>query len=353
MSRSPTEALLLTASGVRNAQGQAWPDFAAWCAAHPGARVALRVGAERMHSLLVPSDLPLADEAALLGYVRLQFTHYFGPAAQAWPLAAWARGACALAEGSVAELQAAAAAHRVKLVSLRPSWTLAPARDGRFTVRDDQLLTQLRREGGRLVELQQRHADDSGEGESEAVTAQALLAEPGGQPGPDFIPQPSRTRPLVWAWAAAAGAACALVAVQAQGQHEEGQRLAEQAAMLDRLARQAQPAPAAKAPNPATRARAWAAAQQLNTDWPTRWAELERALPPGLQLSGLDLDAKALRLEGQAAEAGAVTQLVDRLALQAAPGEEVVLTRLQRPDAAADAGQLRFELMRRPAGGLR
>ena len=39
--------------------------------------------------LLIVSN-PLADEAALLGYVRLQFTHYFGPAAQAWPLAAWA-----------------------------------------------------------------------------------------------------------------------------------------------------------------------------------------------------------------------------------------------------------------------
>ncbi len=76
----------------------------------------------------------------------------------------------------------------------------------------------------------------------------------------------------------------------------------------------------------------------------------ERALPPGVQLSTLDLDRQALRLEGQAAEAEAVTRLVDRLALQAAPGEEVVLTRLQRPDGAAEG--LRFELVRR-AGGPR
>ncbi|WP_457356096.1 PilN domain-containing protein [Roseateles sp. P5_D6] len=344
MSRWRTERRLLAA------------DFADWCAAHPGARVELFVGAERMHSLLVPEDLPLADEAALLGYARLQFTHYFGPAAQHWPLAAWPRGACALADGSLAELQATAAAHRVRIVSLRPSWTLAPAQDGGTAVIDEGLLTWLRGEDGCLVELQQRHVDDELLKElagAHIAHARDLLAGPGGQPGPDFIAQPSRARPLLWAWAATAAAACALVAVQAQGQREEAQRLAEQSAVLDRLAR---PAPAAKPapPNPAARGRAWAAARQLDTDWPARWTELERALPPGLQLAALDLDAKTLRLEGQSPAAEAVTQLVDRLAMQAAPGEEVVLTRLQRPDAPtatpADAGPLRFELVRRSGG---
>lgn len=348
------ERLLLTADGLRDAQGQAWPDFAAWCAAHAGARVALLAGPDRMHSLLVPEDLPLADDAALLGYARLQFTHYFGPAAKAWPLAAWPRGACALAEGDPVELQATAAAHRVRLVSLRPSWTLAPAQDGETAVIDGGMLTWLRRRDGHLVELQQRHVDDEllqELGAARVVHARDLLAGPGGASGPDFIAQPSRMRPLVWAWAAAAAAACALVAAQAQGQREEGWRLAEQAAVLDRMAR---PAPVrAATPNPAARGRTWAAARQLDTDWTARWTELEGALPPGLQLAALDLDDKTLRLEGQAAAADAVTQLVDRLAMQAAPGEEVVLTRLQRPDAPGDSALLRFELVRRVAGGPR
>lgn len=355
MSRSRTERLLLAADGAAvDAQGKTWPDFAAWCAAHAGARVELLAGPQHMHSLLVPEDLPLADEPALLAYARLQFTHYFGPAAQGWPLAAWAGGACALADLDLAALKATAAAQRVGITSLRPSWTLLPPSDGDWAVVDGDLLTWLRRRDGRLVELQQRHADQALLQELKSTRieqAHALLTAPHGQPGPDFIAQPTRMRPLLWAWAATAAAACVLVAVQAQGQRDEAQRLAEQAAVLDRLAR---PAAVTRtpAPNPAARSRAVAAARQLDTDWAARWTALERALPPDLQLTALDLDSKTLRLEGQASAADAVTQLVDRLALQSAPGEEVVLTRLQRPDAAADAGQLRFELIRR-TGALR
>lgn len=347
MSRSRTERLLLTVDGLLDAQGQAWPDFAAWCAAHAGARVELLAGPDRMHSLLVPDDLPLADEAALLGYARLQFTHYFGPAAQHWPLAAWERGACALTD-DLAALRAAAAAQRVRITSLRPSWALAAATDGDAAILDGGMLTWLRRQDGRLVELQQRHADAELLQELKAariVHAKDLLGEPRGNGGPDFIAQPSRSRPLMWAWAAAAAAACALVAVQAEGQHEEARRLQEQAAVLDRLDRPAITA-RTKPPNPAARQRAWAVARQLGTDWAALFTDVERALPPGLQLAALDLDRQALRLEGQAGDPDAVTRLVDRLAMSAAPGDEVVLTRLQRPEAAGDAG-LRFELVRR------
>lgn len=355
--RRAAERLLLTPdAAVLDARGKTWPDFAAWCAAHAGARVALLAGAERLHSLLVPADLPLADEAALLGYARLQFTHYFGPAAQHWPLAACDGVACALAEGDLAALQATAATHRVRITSLRPSWTLAPAQDGDTAVVDDGMLTWLRRRDGRLAELQQRRADDELLGElasARIVHAKDLLAAPGAPAGPDFIAQPSRLRPLAWAWAATAAAACMLVALQAQGQREEAGRLSEQAAVLERIAR---PAATAKAKplNPAARGRAWAVSQQLGTDWAALWTDVERALPPGLQITALDLDRQALRVEGQAGEPDAVTRLVDRLALQAAPGEEVVLTRMQRPDAPnGDAGGgLRFELVRR-AGAVR
>ena len=348
MSRSRTERLLLAADEVVDAKGQAWQDFAAWCAAHAGERVELLAGPERMHSLLVPEDLPLADEAALLGYARLQFTHYFGPAAQHWPLAAWERVACALAD-DLATLQTTAAAHSVRITSLRPSWTLAVPADGDTAVIDGDMLTWLRQRDGQLVELQQRHAGDELLQElkdARLIHAKDLLGERRVNRGPDFIAQASRGRPLMWAWAATAAAACALVAVQAQGQHEEAQRLQEQAAVLDRIARPATLAKA-KPPNLAARSRAWVVARQLDTDWAALWSDVERALPPGLQLAALDLDRQALRLEGQAGEPDAVTRLVDRLALQAAPGDEVVLTRLQRPDTPGDTGGLRFELVRR------
>lgn len=348
MSRSRTERLLLTADGaVVDGPGQAWPDFAAWCVAHAGARVELLAGPERMHSLLVPQDLPLADEAALIGYARLQFTHYFGPTAQQWPLTAWERVACTLTD-DLASLQTTAAAQRVRITSLRPSWTLAAATEGDTAVVDGGTLTWLRRCDGQLVELQQRHVDDELLAElkdTHIVHAKDLLGQASGRTGPDFVAQPARARPLVWAWAATAAAACALVAVQAQGQHEEAQRLQEQAAVLDRIAR---PAVAAKArpPNAAARSRAWAVSRQLDTDWLALWSDVERALPTGLQLAALDLDRQALRLEGQAGEPDAVTRLVDRLAMQAPPGDEVVLTRLQRPEGSGEAG-LRFELVRR------
>lgn len=348
MSRSRTEYLLLTAGGAVDAHGQTWTDFAAWCAAHAGTRVALLAGADRMHSLRVSDDLPLADDDALLGYARLQFTHYFGPAAQSWPLAAWPRGVCAWTEGDLATLQATAAAHRVRITSLRPTWALLPVEDGDWALREGGLLTWLRRRGGDIVELQQRHADDELLQElqgARVVQARDLLGSPGGGDTPDFIPQPSRARQLIWAWAATAAAACVLVVLQAQGQRDEAQRLQEQAAVLDRMARPT--AAIAKPSNPTARARAWSTAQQLDTDWAALWTDVERALPPGLQLAALDLDRQALRLEGQATEPDAVTRLVDRLAMHAAPGQEVVLTRLQRPEAAADAGGLRFEVVRR------
>jgi len=355
VSRSRTERLLLSAGGVLDASGQVWPELAAWCAAHAGARIELLLAADCAHSLCVPEDLPLADEAALLRYARLQFTHYFGTAAQHWPLAAWPHGVCALAEGDLASLRTTAAAHRVRITSMRPSWTLAPAQDGDTAIVDGSMLTRLSRHGGRLVELQQRHTDNGLTSEfdgARVMHAKELLGQTGGQAGPDFIAQPPRTRPLVWAWAASAAAACALIAMQAQEQREEGRRLAEQAAVLDRIARPTSTAKA-KPPSPAARSRAWAVSSQLGTDWVALWTDVERALPPGLQLAAMDLDRQSLRLEGQAAEPDAVTRLVDRLALQVAPDEEVVLTRLQKPDTPAEEGApLRFELVRR-AGAKR
>lgn len=354
MSRSRTERLLLTADGAVDARGQCWADFPAWCAAHAGARVALLAGPDRMHSLLVPDDLPLADDTALLGYARLQFTHYFGPTAQQWPLTAWRHGACAWTDGDLTDLHQVAAAHRVRVTSLRPSWTLAPTDDGDMALLDGPLLTWLRRRGGRLTELQQRHVDDAllqELGDARIVHAKDLLAGADGAASPDFVPQHSRARPLIWAWAATAAAACATLALQAGGQQDEARRLSEQEAVLARIARPPERS-TARPTNPAMQARAWSVAGQLGTDWPGLWSHVERALPPGVQLTALDLDRHTMRLEGEAGESDAITRLVDRLTLGAATGDEVVLTRLQRPEPPVDAGGLRFELVRR-AGGPR
>lgn len=360
MSRSPVERLLLGATGLLDARGRTWADFGAWCAAHAGARVELFAGPGRMHSLLLPADLPLADEDAQLGYARLQFAHYLGPAAQAWPLASWPGGVCALAEGDPATLQATARTHRVRLLSLRPSWTLAPSDDGQAAVLDDGMLTRLVRRDGCLVTLEQRPLDEALLAELDGASvfhAAALLSGPGGPPWPDFIARPRavRTRALVWAWAASAAAACALVAVQARELRQEAARLSEQSAVIDRLQRAGRPAAAtatlaAQASAAAAGVRAAAAARQLDTDWAALWTDVERALPAGLQLAALDLDRRALRLEGRAGDPDAVTRLVDRLSLQAAPGDVVVLTRLQKADTPVDGDGLRFEVMRRPGG---
>ena len=345
MSRSRTERRLLD------------DGFAAWCEANPGGRVALFAGAERMHSLRVPADLPLPDDDALQQYARLQFSHYFGTTAQSWPLACWHEGTervvAALAEADgLAALQAIAARHRVRITSLRPSWTLAPAGPGDCVVVDDGMLTWLQRREGRIVTLEQRMASEEALAEfagTPVLQARALIETAAPAPGPEFISRLASARPLAWLWAGAAAAACAVVALQARDVADESARLAEQSDVLQRLARPA-PARAASAPNPAARSRAWAAARQLDTDWAARWTDVERALPPDLQLVALDLDSRSMRIEGRAPTADPVTTLVDRLAVQGAASEEVVLTRLQRDEA---GGGLRFEVVRRASGGIK
>lgn len=354
--RGPRQRLLLTSQGVLDAQGQAWADFGTWCQGHPGARVELLAGPDRIHSLCVPEDLPLPDDEALARYARLQFTHYFGPAAQTWPLCVDGRVACAWLGEDLAGLKSTAAQHRVRLLSLRPSWTLVPADVAQASLIDGALLTWLRQEGGRVVELQQRPADPEllqDLAPSDPTPSLDRLKDAVPHRGPDFVPQPAPGRAWVWAWMAAAASACALMAWQAEDQRAERERLTEQDSVLSRLERPATRASVSPMPvNPAARARAWGVARQLDTDWAHLWTDVERALPPGVQLVALDLDRQGLRLEGLATDADAVTRLVDRLALAAAPGEEVVLTRLQRPDTGADMNRLRFELVRR-AGGMR
>lgn len=401
--------------------------FGAWCAAHPSARARVVLASSAVRCLVAAPDLPLADEAALLAYARLQFSHYFGPSSPHWPLAAWwvgsQRGVCALADDGFSLAALRAAARDVHLQSLRPSWcdallraaqqdpTWAAAEHTALAWVEDRSLTWLTLQAGRVVDIQQRLLDpqaDSALGAAELqtllhglqadnepcthapqllgwsrwLTAPGIVANPQSSglfastrhparawPEPDFVRAPQRAGLLMWGWLLAAGVGCTLALSQWQDQRDEARRLTEQVELLARLdapptaARSNTPG-AVKAPplNGAARTRAWAVNEQLTAPWEDQWLELEHALPVGLQLTGLDLTAGNLRLEGLATEPDAVMQLVDRLAMRArersgssagsSPGgaeQEVVLTRLQRPERAEAANQLRFEIVRRPA----
>lgn len=391
--------LYLTETGLWSG-GASWPDFAAWCTAHPGRRARVAVGASALSTLVAPADLPLGDEAALRAYARLQFTHYFGTAAQGWPLATWWRG---VQRGASALTNPALDPQDPRLTALQPSWCLALRQQAEcdpawaaagctaLALVEGQALTWMLLRDGQLAALQQRVLND-GSDEAELQTLLLALQQAAGDfshapkcvgwsgadipglqrdardtgwmrpkaaasrwPAPDFVPARNRPGLLASLWLLTALAACALGAQQALQQRDEAARLDEQAQLLARITAPPQGArPAASAAGLAARDRAQALARRLDTDWPALWLEVEQALPPGIQLLGLDLEARQLRVEGSASQADTVMQLVDRLAQQSrsAAGEpqEVVLTRLQKPERAEDAAQgLRFEIVRRPA----
>jgi len=188
------------------------------------------------------------------------------------------------------------------------------------------------------------------------LSAWALSARaPGSRalwPRPDFMPAPARAGAVIWLWLVVAIGVLAMLGQQWREQRTEAEALAQQAALLERLATQGRRAPTSAAPSAELMSRAATLSQPLGVDWSERWQEVEQALPPGLQLQGLELGADGgLRIEGLASDMVPVTQLADRLALlaqQKMVGAEVVITRLQQPEGAASG--LRFEIVRRPAG---
>jgi len=119
------QTLFLGPDGVQTAEGQVLP-FADWCASHAGQAADVIASARLLHELVCEPGLPLDDEAALQSYARQLFSHYFGAAAQRWPLAGWRagarRGATALHGLDWAALQQAADEADVDLRSARPAW---------------------------------------------------------------------------------------------------------------------------------------------------------------------------------------------------------------------------------------
>jgi len=207
--RRPVLQLYWSGAGLwsferRGEAGRAWPDLTAFCSAHRGRRLRLWLGAAWVHSLVIPEDLPLTDEAALDRYARAQLTHYFGAAAQSWPLAGWhlgaQRGVCALQESeqgpSLAALREQLQSHRLQLLSVRPLWSRALeaasehdaawARGdrGALALLEGSQLSWLSVADGRLIDIQQRYLD-----RCEPAELQALLDElqPTGAPSPRLI----------------------------------------------------------------------------------------------------------------------------------------------------------------------
>lgn len=169
-------------------------DIAAWCAAHPGSSARLWLSAWWVVELLVDAALPLADDTALIDYVRPLLRHYHGEAATAWSLAAWhsgeQRGVSALHGQRLDELRDSARIHGVRLLQVQPWWARAlalaasqPALRGasgpqRLLLAEGRLLTVIDLDQGRLTGLQQRRLAEP----SPAALADWLDRE--GGPGP-------------------------------------------------------------------------------------------------------------------------------------------------------------------------
>ena len=192
-------------------RAQTFPSFDAWCAANPGAPARLCVSAHLLHGLVVDPTLALglalADDTALRGYARQQFSHYHGDAAQGWPLATWALGsgstrstrsnlslgACALHSLDLDALRASAARHGVRLRSVAPvalaglasltrqQPSFAHAGRRALALVEGRLLTWLLVDGGRIVGWQQRFLEAPNSAALAQLLAQ-LLSESSATP---------------------------------------------------------------------------------------------------------------------------------------------------------------------------
>ncbi len=166
------------ATGSRSGAGvvvTAFAGFEPWCVANAGADATVCVSGHMLHSLVVDPALELAGAAAVRSYARQQFTHYHGPQAQHWPLAAWCDDrsavACALHTLDLTALHATAAKHGVRLRSVAPVWAAGLNSLARFkpsfaapgpralALLEGGLLTWLVADAGRIVGLQQRFLD--------------------------------------------------------------------------------------------------------------------------------------------------------------------------------------------------
>lgn len=148
--------------------------FQAWCDRHPGSAAALWLSNHLLHDLACEPGLPLDGAQAVLDHARPLLMHFHGDGAAAWPLAPWSaggrHGVSALHHAAAAPeaLLATARAAGVRLVSVRPWWSLCLARSmavqpaladqprALLLVIEDRLVTVLTLEGGALAHVGQR-----------------------------------------------------------------------------------------------------------------------------------------------------------------------------------------------------
>lgn len=367
-----------------------WDGEASLTGHTPGTALDVVVSARLLHELVCEPGLPLADDAALQAYARQQFAHYFGAAAQRWPLATWTfneqRGASALHGLDWAALSAAAETGGVHLKRVRPAWaaalhTLAAEEP---VWRHAPLATLAWVEGLTLTLVQpnagtvrqQRLAAPTQAALDEALTgvpradlkvlslgldghsatpdlALFAAAQPVAEwPQPDFLgPRVARSR-AAWPLAAIGVLTLGVALASAWDSHHARdaarQRLAQIGGLRPTAVAALTPkaAPAQAAPRQASEVQAL-----LQQAWEPLLANVEQAgaeQKPVGQLNWLALDFTAgrneLRLEGLTQDKLRALQLVDRLA--AAPGwQGVVLSRFQAGEQGL-SGQ-RFELSAR------
>ncbi|MDT9000920.1 hypothetical protein RQP53_16710 [Paucibacter sp. APW11] len=108
-----------------------------WASQQGGTALGLIVSEQLIHPLLCEPGLPLHGDEALQAYGRQQFLHYFGAAAQRWPLAAWRQAETAATAETAGDPAAAGVlalhladwparlqqlqAQQIRLSSLRPA----------------------------------------------------------------------------------------------------------------------------------------------------------------------------------------------------------------------------------------
>jgi hypothetical protein len=363
--------------------------FEAWCAQHPGQVVNLWLGADLTLSLLAEPGAHFADEAALVAYTRRVLGHYSHEGAHEGQgaVAAWRsgsqHGACLLQGVALADLQASAARHGVRIAGAWPCWAVALAaagaqvsalrRRGRLLVAEGRVVTSITLEQGRVKALT-RHwlpRGDAAElaalpalepgagvltwgiGHSLPGTAPSLLRVIGALDAawsdmpnltpmaPDFVRAAPRPARLGWAFAASA---LLVLGVAGWDAHEARNSGADGAAAQVPVA----PASLVKtATDDIPPAERQAALARLSHPWPDIFTATETALPRGGQWRSLEhrVGHNDIRLTGTAASTADALQVAQRLGR--APGlADALLTRIE---PAAGSGTVEFELTLRLA----
>lgn len=300
----------------------------AWCAAHPGGRCGVLLGAGLTVPLVVGPELPLADDAALRAYARRVFAHYGQPsdAVATWRSGRW-RGVVALDGLDLTALRAVAAQHRVRLAGVWPAWAAALAarqRRGPALGRGRQRLawvepglhSELTLQDGALTAITM-HWGEAPVPEAEALAPE--LARSRVPAAPDFLAPEAARRPRA-GWALAAAGAVVL-----------GVAWTESASPGAPLA---VPAGPAALPHPA-----------LHHPWAAVLGAGEAASAEGLRWLELHHEAgrPELRLRGRADDVGIALAAASRLA-SAPPVRSAELARTEAGPSGLD-----FELLARLA----